>query len=40
MCAVNPNRSRSGPVSEPDLVVAPTSVNGAICSGMLVAPGP
>ena len=29
MWAVNPNRSRSGPVSAPDLVVAPTSVKGA-----------
>ena len=28
MCAVKPNRSRSGPVSRPARVVAPTSVNG------------
>ena len=28
MCAVNPNRSRSGPVSAPERVVAPTNVNG------------
>ena len=28
MCAVKPNRSRSGPVSSPARVVAPTSVNG------------
>ena len=40
MCAVKPNLSRSGPVSAPDRVVAPTSVNGAISSGMDVAPGP
>ena len=40
MCAVKPNRSRSGPVSAPDRVVAPTSVNGAMSSGMEVAPGP
>ena len=40
MCAVNPNRSRSGPVSAPDRVVAPTSVNGAMSSGIDVAPGP
>src|ERR1700761_9323072 len=40
MWAVNPNRSRSGPVSAPDRVVAPTSVNGATSSGIVVAPGP
>ena len=40
MCAVNPKRSRSGPVSAPDRVVAPTSVNGAMSSGIDVAPGP
>src|SRR3712207_2655972 len=40
MCPVKPNRSRSGPVSAPDRVVAPTSVNGAMSSGMAVAPGP
>jgi hypothetical protein len=40
MCAVNPNRSRSGPVSAPDRVVAPTNVNGATSSGIDVAPGP
>ena len=38
MCAVKPNLSRSGPVSGPDRVVAPTSVNGAISSGIDVAP--
>src|SRR6476469_10787365 len=30
MCAGKPNRSRSGPVSAPDRVVAPTRVNGAL----------
>ncbi len=40
MCAVKPNRSRSGPVSAPDRVVAPTRVNGATSSGIDVAPGP
>ena len=40
MCAVNPNRSRSGPVSCPDRVVAPTRVNGAMSNGIEVAPGP
>ncbi len=40
MCAVNPNRSRSGPVSSPARVVAPTRVNGATSSGMAVEPGP
>ena len=39
MCAVKPNRSRSGLVSWPDRVVAPTRVNGAISSGIEVAPG-
>ena len=40
MCAVKPNRSRSGPVSSPARVVAPTRVNGASSSGIAVAPGP
>ncbi len=40
MCAVNPNRSRSGPGSRPARVVAPTRVNGGISSGIAVAPGP
>ena len=40
MCAVNPNRSRNGPVNAPDLVVAPTRVNGATSNGIDVAPGP
>ncbi len=37
---MNPNRSRSGPGSRPARVVAPTSVNGGISSGIAVAPGP
>ena len=40
MCAVKPKRSRSGPVSAPDRVVAPTRVKGATSSGIDVAPGP
>jgi hypothetical protein len=40
MWPVKPNRSRSGPVSDPARVVAPTSVNGATSSGIEVAPGP
>ncbi len=40
MWPVNPKRSRSGPGSRPARVVAPTSVNGGISSGMAVAPGP
>src|SRR4029450_8087174 len=39
MGAVNPKRSRSGPVNAPDRVVAPTKVNGATSSGIDVAPG-
>ena len=37
---MNPNLSRSGAGSRPARVVAPTSVNGAISSGIAVAPGP
>ena len=37
---MKPNRSRSGFGSRPERVVAPTSVNGARSSGMLVAPAP
>ncbi len=37
---MNPNRSRSGAGSSPARVVAPTRVNGAISSGIAVAPGP
>ena len=37
---MNPNLSRSGAGSNPARVVAPTSVNGAISSGIAVAPGP
>ena len=37
---MKPNRSRSGPGSSPARVVAPTSVNGGISSGIAVAPGP
>ena len=37
---MKPNLSRSGAGSSPALVVAPTSVNGAISSGIVVAPGP
>src|SRR3954471_20306200 len=40
MWPTKPNRSRSGPASSPARVVAPTSVNGVISSGMAVAPGP
>ena len=40
MCAVKPNRSRSGPGSSPARVVAPTSVNGGTSSGIAVAPAP
>ncbi len=35
-----PKRSRSGPVSRPVRVVAPTSVNGGISNRMERAPGP
>ena len=38
MCAVKPNRSRNGPGSSPDLVVAPTKVNGDRSRGMDIAP--
>ena len=37
---MKPNLSRSGAGSSPARVVAPTSVNGAISSGIAVAPGP
>ena len=37
---MKPNRSRSGAGSSPARVVAPTRVNGAISSGIAVAPGP
>ncbi len=37
---MKPNRSRSGLGSSPARVVAPTSVNGSMSSGMAVAPGP
>ncbi len=40
MWAVKPKRSRSGPVSNPDRVVAATRVNGATASEMAVEPGP
>ncbi len=37
---MKPNRSRSGAGSRPARVVAPTRVNGAMSSGIEVAPGP
>ena len=37
---MKPNRSRSGAGSSPARVVAPTRVNGAMSSGIAVAPGP